>query len=357
MAARPAIIDADGHYMERQQDVKKYLKPPWDKRDTALLASDQPWDSDLFGTLMEPKLRGLSARDQLDAWLAIMDRENFERAILFPTGFGGVAKLQERKYGEAVAQAFNDFVAEEFNRRSDRVHAVGVLPLRDPEAAAKELRRCVTELGVSAFEIITTGMPVALGDPSMDPVWAEAEKVGAAMCIHGTRGHAYELGGDKLRTFAEVHCYAFAAGLMLQFTSIVFNGVPVRFPKLKLAFLEVGVSWLPYYLDRMDEHWEKRGEFETPDLKRKPSAVVRDASIWFSVEAGETLLPQTIDYLGDQHFLYASDIPHWDNEFPHSLEQLWNHAQLSDTSKQRILHDNAAELYETALAPKLAAAR
>ena len=356
MPNRPAIIDADGHYMERQPEVSKYLKEPWSRRKTPMLASDQPWDSDLFGTLMEPRLRGLSAREQLDTWLEIMARENFERAILFPTGFGGVVKLQEKDFAIAVAQAFNDFVAEEFNRRTDRVHAVGVLPLRDPEAAAKELRRCVTELGVAAFEIITTGMPVALGDPSLDPVWAEAEKLGAAMCVHGTRGNSYELGGDKLRSFAEVHCYAFPAGLLLQFTSMVFNGIPVRFPKLKLAFLEIGASWLPYYLDRMDEHWEKRGEVETPHLKRKPSEIVREANIWFSVEAGEKLLPQTIEVVGDKHFLYASDIPHWDNEFPHSLEQLWEHPDLSDATKQRILHDNALDLYAVALSKQKVAA-
>jgi uncharacterized protein len=346
MAARPAIVDADGHYMERQADVAKYLQPPWDRRQTSLLPADQPWDSDLFGTLIKPNLRGLPPDKQLQAWLEIMDRENFERAVLFPTNFGSVVKLQEAEYAAAVARAFNDFVANEFNRRSNKVRAVGVLPLRDPAAAAMELRRAVTELGIVAFELVSAGLPVALGDPFFDPVWAEAERLGAAMCIHGTRSHSYEVGGDKLRTFSEVHCYAFAASLMLQFTSVVFGAVPIRFPKLRLAFLEVGVSWLPYYLDRMDEHWEKRGEAETPLLTREPSKIVRDANMWFSIEAGETLLPQTIEFLGDQHFLYATDIPHWDNEFPKSLEQLWAHPGLSTRTKERILHDNACDLYQ-----------
>ncbi|HEX6510775.1 MAG TPA: amidohydrolase family protein [Chloroflexota bacterium] len=345
MSQRPAIIDADGHYMERQSDVAKYLRPPWDRRQTSLLPTDQPWDSDLFGTLGRPHLRGLPPEQQLQAWLEIMDREDFERAILFPTSFGSVVKLQEREFAAAVAAAFNDFVANELNRRSDRVHAVGVLPLADPPAAARELNRAVDELGIRAFELVSAGLPLALGDPFYDPVWAEAERLGPAMCIHGTRTHGYEVGADKLRTFSEVHCYAFAASLMLQFTSVVFGALPLRFPRLRLAFLEVGVSWLPYYLDRMDEHWEKRAEVETPLLTRKPSEVVRQANIWFSIEAGETLLPQTIDYLGDRHFLYATDIPHWDNEFPASLDRLWEHSGLSVATKQRILHDNALDLY------------
>jgi hypothetical protein len=34
----------------------------------------------------------------------------------------------------------------------------------------------------------------------------------------------------------------------------------------------------------MDEHWEKRGEYEMPLLKKKPSDVVRQSKMYFSVE-------------------------------------------------------------------------
>ena len=46
--------------------------------------------------------------------------------------------------------------------------------------------------------------------------------------------------------------------------------LPVRFPKLRFAFLEIGATWLPYYLDRFDEHWEKRAQCEMPLLEEKP---------------------------------------------------------------------------------------
>ena len=116
-----------------------------------------------------------------------------------------------------------------------------------------------------------------------------------------------------------MHAYAFTAG-MLQFTSMICQGVPVRFPKLRFAFLEIGATWLPYYLDRLDEHWEKRAEVEMPLLKEKPSDLVSKSEIYFSIEPGESQLPQAIDYLGAEHFLYASDIPHWDCEFPGNLQ-------------------------------------
>jgi uncharacterized protein len=356
MGTWPALIDADAHIVERESDIRKYLRPPWDQRTSSLLPGDQPFDQGLSGRLgfqnpeYEPVpgvkyLGGMSPEQQVDAWHRIMDWGNFEHAVCFPTSSGTVAKLRELDWQVAVARAINDHLAKEYNARSQRMHCVGVLPLGVPEEAARELRRATTELGFIAFELLTMGAPRPFGDAWYDPVYAEAERLGVALCIHGGRTSSDTVGAEHLRTFTEVHCYTFPAGLLLHFTSVVCQGVPVRFPKLRLSFLEIGATWLPYYLDRLDEHWEKRGEHDTPLLKQKPSQIVKDSSLYFSLESGETLLAQTVDFVGARHFMYASDVPHWDNEFPHSLEQIWNHPDLSEDTKHKILHDNAAVLY------------
>lgn len=346
MATRPPVIDADGHYLERQEDIRKYLRAPWNRRKTPLFPSDQPWDSQLFDTRGgEYQWRQISPREQVERWVRLIERQHFEAAVLFPTGAGGVAKLQEKEFAIAVAQAVNDYVAHELNGHDPRVKAVGVLPLRTPEAAAQEMRRAVKELGLISFELLTSGLPVALGDPFYDPIWAEAQELGIPLCIHGTRSNSYEVGADRLRTFSEVHAYAFTASMLLQFTSVLMNAVPQRFPRLKLAFLETGVTWLPYYLDRLDEHWELRGELETPWLTRRPSDLVRESEIYFSLEAEETLLPQTLTYVGDTHFLYASDVPHWDSDFPRTLEHFWAREDIPTESKEKVLLHNPRRLF------------
>ena len=337
------VIDADGHVLERQSDIRKYLQPPWVERETSLWPGDQPWDADMFGKLPGypgyPK--GGSPAQQVEFWLRLMDDSNMERVVFFPTGSGNISKLREREYAVAVCRAANDHFAKEYNALSDRVHAVGVLPLKWPDEAAKELRRAATELKITGFELLTLGLPDALGDPVYDPMWEEANRLGVTMAIHGNRNHSQDVGALSLRTFAEVHTYAFPAALLLQFTSIVFEGVPVRFPNVRLPFLEIGATWLPYWLDRMDEHWELRGEVEAPHLKKKPSDIVRESRIYVSLEAEETLLPQTVDYLGDGHFLYASDVPHWDCGYPDNLTGLWENKELSRDTKERIMYHNA----------------
>ena len=101
--------------------------------------------------------------------------------------------------------------------------------MRSPQAAAEELERAVKELGIIGFEILPPGLPVALGDCFYDPLYAAAEKYGAVLGIHGTRNWSREFGAEGLNTFAEVHAYAFTAGILLQFTSMICQGVPVRF--------------------------------------------------------------------------------------------------------------------------------
>ena len=343
-ATLPAI-DADGHILERPNEITPYLEAKWHGRVTDLWPGCQPWDTNLKETLGNSYeyQKDLSARGQVKTWHRVLDENEIETAILFPTGSGNVSKLQEPEFAVAVTRACNDHFAADY--ADARLKPVGVLPMRDAQAAAEELRRAVTKHGLVGFEILTTGLPFALGDPYYDPVFKAAEELGVTLCVHGTRHWAHEVGSSILRTFAEVHAYAFPAGIMLQFTSVMGQGVPVRFPRLRMAFLEVGATWLPYYLDRLDEHWEKRGSVDMPLLREKPSQIFKKSNIKISIEADESLLQQTFDYAGIEHFVFATDVPHWDCEFPGNLRHLRGHRGLTESQKQQLLYGNAKQLF------------
>ena len=346
MDQRPLVIDADGHILERQEDVRKYLKPPWKQRATSLWPSGQPWDPELFGRLKFKYSHDLSPAEQVKIWLDVMDQHGMETAVCFATGGQNIERLQEPAFSVAVARAFNDHVANEYNSRTNRIKAVGLLPLGNPGEARLEMRRAVNELGLICFQLLSQGNLFPLGDPFYDPIYEEAASLGCALALHPGRGVPDEVGAGRVRTFSEIHTYVMPASMLLHFTSIIYNGVPVRFPGLRLAFLEMGCTWIPYWLDRMDEHWEKRGEIEMPYLQKKPSQIIKDLPIYFTPESGETLLPEAIAYLGDDHFMYSSDFPHWDGEFPENLESLWNHPSLSLETKRKILRENAVNFFQ-----------
>ena len=130
-------------------------------------------------------------------------------------------------------------------------------------------------------------------------------KNAASRCACTARGTRPSNGAPAVwRTFAEVHAYAFTAGVIMQFTSIIAQGITVRFPRLRMAFLEIGASWLPYYLDGLDEHWEKRCEATLPLLTKSPrtrsvSRISRSASR----PAKRARPGRQIEFAGAEHFM------------------------------------------------------
>jgi hypothetical protein len=126
---------------------------------------------------------------------------------------------------------------------------------------------------------------------------------------------------------------------------MMFDGVPVRFPDLTIAYLEAGAGWIPYFLQRMDEEYEKRGAAEAKLLTQTPSEIVRSHSIYFSCEADEPLLPQALAYVGADRIMYASDFPHWDHSYPRSAKELADRTDISDADRRKVLAENARRFY------------
>ena len=82
----------------------------------------------------------------------------------------------------------------------------------------------------------------------------------------------------------------------IQFAGLMYGGVPEKFPKLKISFLECGCGWLPYWVERMDEEYERRAP-EAPLLKAKPSEYLKEGNWFCSTEPDEHELPHVIEQL------------------------------------------------------------
>jgi len=136
----------------------------------------------------------------------------------------------------------------------------------------------------------------------------------------------------------------FPIGNMLALMSMVIGGVFHRFPKLRVGFMESGCGWLPFWLERLDEHYELMPE-QAPGIDRKPSEYVLEGNCFISCEPDEHMLKQVIDLLGDERIVYASDYYHWDCSFPDTVKLIAERNDISDASKKRILSENAKALY------------
>ncbi|HZP25554.1 MAG TPA: amidohydrolase family protein [Dehalococcoidia bacterium] len=335
------VIDADGHITEKDDQLRPYLEGAYRLR-RDIYPIDH-WDRGLGGTL------GARAGDA-KSWLEALDRGGVESAILYPTGGIAFGWIREPEFAVALAQAYNDFLHQEFLQQSPRLQGVALVPLQDVSEAVKELRRAVSELKVAGAMLNAVGLRLPLGHPDYWPVYAEAERLGCMVAVHATVRGPHYFAGELFDQFIEVHTLSHPFAQMIQMTSMVFRGVFEQFPNLRVAFMEAGCTWVPYWLDRMDEEWELRAKVEAPLCLRKPSEYIRSGRVFVEAEGSENLLPQVAELLPDGLF-YASDYPHWDSSFPHNIEEITEREDLSPQLKQKILADNACRMYSNLASP------
>src|SRR6185369_2453209 len=177
------------------------------------------------------------------------------------------------------------------------------------------------------------------------PIYERAEALDLPLGIHvgGYGGHA-PTGGGWPSYYVEEH-QSNAHTIAAQLASLVIEGVPERFPKLKIVFIEGGFGWIPSAVWRMDQHFE-RFRSEVPHLRRKPSEYVRE-NFWFTTqpidEPDEARhLRSLIEWVGIDRLLFSSDYPHWDFDDPRFAFK----TPLSEAERKKIFSTNARAVYK-----------
>ncbi len=244
-----------------------------------------------------------------------------------------------------LARAYNTMLYKDVTSQSPRLRGVALLPLQDPAAAARELERCVGELGFVGG-MLSADSYYLLGHSRFDPIYAAAQRLRVPITVHAAGTDMNAVGHEPFPKFIQAHTVSHVFAQLRQITSMIFDGVPVRFPDLSIAYLEAGSGWIPYFLQRMDEEYEKRGFAEATLLTASPSEIVHSHAIYFSCEADEPLLPQALAYVGSDRVMYASDFPHWDHSYPKSVKELADRTDLTDGAKRQVLAANARKFYK-----------
>lgn len=326
------IIDADGHVMEPDDLWDRYIdrefrgvRPLTDPRyrgsvDVLGHRMSRSYEDTRYRDFVnrmwaerhaEDEAQGYSAQNQV----AAMEKMGIDKMFLYPSRglyAASVADLDGR-LASAICRAYNRWLAEFTSYDPDRLYGVALVGLQDPALAADEVRYAVTELGM--WGVMIRPNPYAgrnLHDPAYDDFYATLVELGVPLATHeGTGVWMPEFGFDRFDEHIAWHAMAHPMeqmGAVLSFTTL---GVFERHPELQVAFLEAGGTWLPYWLNRLDEHVEWVGEVETPDLTMLPSEYFRRNG-WIGVEGDEPGVRALIEYVGADRILWASDYPHPD---------------------------------------------
>jgi predicted TIM-barrel fold metal-dependent hydrolase len=132
---------------------------------------------------------------------------------------------------------------------------------------------------------------------------------------------------------------------MMALLALLEGGVLERHPRLRVAFLEAGCGWLPYWLYRLDEveHRHLAGEV-AETVRRAPSAYFRDRC-FVGFEPDEPYLPEVIPRVGAGSLLFGTDFPHPDADADAVARAVALRGTISDAVLQQLLADNAARFY------------
>jgi predicted TIM-barrel fold metal-dependent hydrolase len=351
------IIDADGHVVEPDNALDSYLEESYREYTPrrVQVPKDEPrW---LIEGRLVPKPsgrgRGFDWGHLQRDWssqgrLRDMDIEGVDIAVLFPSMglfFGGI---EEPRLAVSLCRAYNDWLADYIKTDPIRLKPAALLPLHDPHAAAQELERTVTKFGAVGGVISTNLHGKNLDHPDFYVIYEAAEALDVPLLVHsGAGANPPPAGSDRFDNFFFTHLVAHPFEQMIALASVAAGGVLERFQTLRFAFMESGCGWIPYWLERLDEHYEKRANL-VPTIKAKPSEYVLSGRVYFTFEPEERTLPDVIRHIGDDILMYASDYPHWDCIFPESARTILKRDDISELTKRKLLHDNASRFYKLA---------
>jgi len=254
-----------------------------------------------------------------------------------------VVSQQNQEFGSALQRAINDWQLECWSRPEPRLKPSILVSQDHVEAAVAEIERCAAT-GNYVQVNISPRANEPLGRRRYWPLYAAAQAANLPLGIHvgGYGGHA-PTGGGWPSYYNEEH-HSNAHSMAAQLTSLIIEGVPERFPRLKFVFIEGGFGWVPAISWRMDKHWQRFRD-EVPHVRRPPSETVRER-FWFTTQpieepehAGD--LRAVIEWIGVDRLLFSSDYPHWDYDDAHSAFKI----PLTDAERRKIFNGNAGAVY------------
>ncbi len=365
--ARDLVIDADGHCSEPTDELVKWLPAEYVARAPTTAKDGQGRTYTLIEGRLTSKKEGLGPgvsppfsprartgsrpgmRDPL-LRLADMNEEGIDVAVIFGTPIAlSVNGLRDKGLAGALCHAVNRWLVEKYSVPDPkRLKGVGLIPCQDPPNAAKELEYLARQPSIVSAMLPTNVYGINLGDRRFDPIYAAAQEMGMPLAVHPQTGHDGEYGlwgvmgagSERMEKYAYVHTTAFVFEPMIALMHMIGEGVFDRYPKLKVAYVEGACGWVPFWAERLDEHFEKLRP-QWPLLERKPSEIIRSEQVSFTCEPEEHTLPYVLEVIGEQQVMYASDYHHLDCEFPESVKLLTSIPGLTEERKRRVLGRNA----------------
>ncbi|MGZ4691826.1 MAG: amidohydrolase family protein [Acidimicrobiia bacterium] len=379
------IVDADCHILEPPDIWKNWLPEKYAEKAPKLVKDSQGGDAWLTAVGGEPDPIGLVSTPGMPfdefRWFGVtyeeartgcyngaarledMDIDGVAAEILFPPQrtMSHFLGDDDDDFVLVGVEAYNNFLFEEFCAPDPkRLVGVAQIPSLGIDTSIDALRKAKAR-GAKGVLISNWPSGGSSRSPDDDPFWAAAGDDGMPVAVHiniisrkqraaGRKAAAksgnvlYDMTSEAARAKAiggMSHVFSMAAG---NITAMLFTGVFDRFPALQVQWIEIGVGWLPHFIECLDDrYWRNRSWGQLP-IKQPPSYYwyQNNAASFISDRTGIALRHQA----GINNIMWSSDYPHHGNDWPYSrkvIEETMN--SIPADEKAKIVGGNAARIW------------
>lgn len=249
----------------------------------------------------------------------------------------------------AVARKANDALAQMIARHPGRFAGFAALPLQDPDAACREMERCIRELGfvgalVNGFTTAPDGSALYYDMPQYAGFWALVEALDAPFYLHPRNPHESALGNYDGHRWMTGAAWSFAQETSVHALRLMGSGLFDRHPKLQLVLGHLGEN-LPYGLWRIDNcnAW-RRTPGEYVHHAARPIADYFANNVWVTTSGNfcTQTLQAAMAILGADRIMFSAD---WPFEDVQQATDWFDAAPIAEPDRIKIGRNNAKTLF------------
>ncbi|HKW12561.1 MAG TPA: amidohydrolase family protein [Gemmatimonadaceae bacterium] len=274
-----------------------------------------------------------------------MDRGGLEICILSLVG-DGIQAIPDTSDAIRIARRANDHLAEQIARNPNRFKGFAALPLQDPQAAARELTRCIRELGfcgalVNGWSQVGTADSIVFYDlPQFRDFWATVQELDVPFYLHPRSAYPHQPAYEG-HPWLTGSIWGFGAETAIHSLRLMGSGLFDDYPRLKIIIGHLGEG-LPCSIWRIDNRIT-RTFGARPKAKLPMSDYLRRN--FYITTSGNFRTPTLIEVMmevGADRILYSVDFPFEDTAI---AADWFDHAAISDADRSKIGRGNAATLF------------
>jgi len=247
------------------------------------------------------------------------------------------------------ASAANDWTADQWLARDDRLFGFLLVASGLPDQAASEIRRVGGNPKIVGVELGANALGHPYGHPIYRPIFEAAAELGLPVMLHTAVDEGFDQGvspvsGGPASTYAEHRAFV-SQPLLVHATSMIIQGLFVDIPQTKVLLAGGGAAWIPAFLWRMDWLYHSNAR-EAPYLTRLPSEYFLQNFFVTTYALEQASSPnavaralQTVPGIGDL-LIYASGYPNLDCQEPDSIV-----ASIPGMWRERVFQQNASKFF------------